>query len=471
MKLSDAHIGLLILALGAGCDGATDGSCAAGAPFPAPRFVQNDGIVATAHTVCISASDLGLDASSQMIFDAAVERLVSENGLALGERPACPWAIDITPDALPLDGAAIAALGAAPASGRWAAETVVIDSADGVTTVQADDAATAINALRVLLAAGGALAEGTIVDGPTFASRGIIEGSYASPLGESDRSTTIELLARLRGNVYMYAPKSDEFVNQRWADPYPSAELETIAKAAALARSRFVDFYWAVSPGWRADPSTDSIEYGSDDDFARLTAKIDQLLAAGVEHFALFVDDTRSDFAWPADATRFPSIAAAHAFLANRLESYVTALTGTDLWFVGMHYSFDPDWLAYNTTLGGSLDPRVTVLWTGDSVYSRTIDASDLESIDLALQRNVAIWDNAPFHVLPLDGRSADLSRAASGYLVNTVLTEAGAPIEDFWAIFGTIADYAWDSSRYAPTTSITQWARVRPCLVMQLRN
>ena len=462
------HIAILMVVIGFGCDHAAGGVCAPGAAFPPARFVEDDGIGASVRRVCIDADDLALEASSQTTFDAAVARLVADNGLLAARGVGCQWSIKLTHDGLPLDNAASAARSALSASGRWAAETIVVDAGDAATTIEVDDAQAALNALRVLLASGGIVAEGTVVDGPTFTSRGIIEASYASPMSEADRSTTIALLGRLRGNVYVYGPKSDPFANEHWADLYPPDELKTIANAAEESKSAFLDFYWAVSPGWRSGPATASIEYGNDDDFERLKSKLDQLRAVGIDHFALFVDDIRADFAWPTDAATFGSLAAAHAFLANRLEAYVAAVWGTDLWFVGTHYSSDGDWLDYNTTLGDSLDPRVTVLWTGDSAYSQTITAADLAPVDAALRRNVAIWDNSPFHVLPLGGRTADLANAASGYLANTVLIETGDPIEDYWAVLGTIADYAWAPDRYEPMASITQWARVRPCVVAQ---
>ncbi|MDB4967302.1 MAG: beta-N-acetylglucosaminidase [Myxococcales bacterium] len=459
------------MALGVGCGSSADTACVAGAAFPAPRFTKNDGITATVPNACVDTTDLALVPSTQTTLDDAIARLLSQNGLSAHGGARCAWTITFTGDALPLDADATRAWSAAPASGRWAAETVVVGPTEAATTVRADDASTALNALRVLLASGSAVAEGTIVDGPNFASRGIIEGSYGSPWSVDDRATTIALLGRLRGNVYVYAPKEDPFANERWADLYPADRLEAIARAAAQAKRDLVDFYWAVSPGWRTGPPISSIQYGNEDDFTRLTAKLSQLRAAGVDHFALFLDDIRPDFAWPADATIFGSLAAAHALLANRLEAIVASSDTTDLWFVGTHYFFDEDWLDYNTTLGNSLDPRVTVLWTGPSVYSKTITASDLAPIDLALRRNVAVWDNAPSHVLPLGGRASDLASAASGYLANTVFRESGQRLEDYLAILGTVADYDWDTERYEPTTSIAQWARVRTCLVLQSRE
>jgi hypothetical protein len=461
-------IALLIAALALGCQRSAATSCVPDAAFPQPRFNETDGVIARPRSACVDTADLALDATTQHALDGAIAQLITDSGLSRSGDRSCDWSLQFTHDSVPLDVGAAAVWSTTPTTERWAAETVVIDDHEAATTIQAADARTALDALRVLLASSsGGAAEGTIVDGPIFPVRGVIEGSYAAPMDVDDRSTTIALVGRLRGNAYLYAPKTDLYANEKWAEPYPNDKLRPIAQAATQANQDFVDFYWAVSPGWR-DSSSASIQYGSDDDFARLTSKVDQLRAAGVNRFALFLDDINTDFAWSADAATFDSLAAAHAFLANRLEAYVATVAGTDLWFVGTHYSADDEWLDYNAALGASLDPRVTVFWTGDSVYSRTITAADLTPINAALQRHVAIWDNSPYHVLPLAGRGSDLANAASAYLANTVLTEAGEPMQDYWAVLGTIADFAWAPDRYSPTTSMDQWARVRPCVVSQ---
>jgi hyaluronoglucosaminidase len=292
--------------------------------------------------------------------------------------------------------------------------------------------------------------------------RGLIEGYYGMPLSPSQRGCLITAMATLRQSTYLYGPKDDPYAHQQWADPYPAGAATALADAAAAARAHDVEFVWAVSPGLLsgAPAPGGSISYASDDDFARLTAKIDSVRALGVTRFALFLDDIEPGLVWDADIAAFPTPAAAHASLANRLDAYVTALGLGHILFVGPVYSSrDADWHGWADDAGARLAPGIDVLWTGTATYSDALAAADLRAPDDAFGRSVVLWDNQPTGPVAIDGRAADLPDALGGFLTNLVMIEWGSSFADFVGIAGTLADWAWNPRAYDPERSLAGWS------------
>ena len=316
---------------------------------------------------------------------------------------------------------------------------------------------------RALVDASGRLHLATVVDGAPFAVRGFVEGHYGPPLLPWQRACLIDRAAALRGNLYLYGPKGDPFAHQRWADPYPPDAAAALADAAALARARDVDFAWAVSPGLEAGYAAPggSISFASDEDFARLAAKIDAVRALGIDRFALFLDDIEPALVYDADRAAFATPAAAHAALANRLDAYVTAAGAPHLLFVGPYYTTKLDgWQAWSAEVGATLTPGIDVLWTGAAVYPPVTSIDDLRAPDALLGRDVVIWNNQPRARVALNGFSPGLPAAARGFLSNTILLQTGYgfTFDDLWQIVGTLGDYAWNPAAYDPDRSLQTW-------------
>ncbi len=298
----------------------------------------------------------------------------------------------------------------------------------------------------------------SVVDWPGFAMRGVIEGFYGPPWTIKERRDTLRRMARLKMNTFLYGPKDDPYHRVQWADPYPDGSA--IAAAAKEADAQQIDFIWSVSPGYgsymyEAPPET-SIEYGSDADFARLTAKIEQLRSLGVRRFALFLDDVKDELPHAGDRAKYSSLVAAQIDLANRLQVYL----GQRLLFVGTRYTgLMTGWQDYNRALGDGLRSEVDVMWTGPLIFSDVLNATNLAEIDGYLKRKVILWDNWPPLLRAPEGRSVDLPSAAGGILSNAVLSEGAAnPITDFWKVLGPIADYAWNPETYDAAPSFATW-------------
>jgi hyaluronoglucosaminidase len=326
--------------------------------------------------------------------------------------------------------------------------------------------------------------QGTLVDYAGFSRRGIIEGFYGPTFSADERNKLIDLAGYLRENTYVYALKdADPFTHTQWRDPYDATWAPIIVSAVSAAKRNLIDFVWAASPGYFGGPifQSHSIHYGSDEDFALLVAKTENLRSLGVERFALFVDDVAPELAWPDDAARFPSLAAAHAYLMNRWDDYLMATGAPEhLWIVGTKYTSDSTnylsgagWQDYNQTLATALHPGIQMFWTGPQVYSARIETADLVPINDIVQRQVLIWDNWPKSPEALTGRAPNLDRRAAGLLSNFVMdNDALSPtdaLHDFERALGTIADYAWQPDSYDPAWSLERWTPLLDPLLRRL--
>jgi len=313
----------------------------------------------------------------------------------------------------------------------------------------------------------------TVVDGSQFATRGFVEGHYGSPMLAWQRRCVLDQMVALRASLYLYGPKGDPFAHERWADPYPPDAAAAVADAAAAAQSRGLDFAWAVSPGLlsNAPAPGSSISYASDEDFARLAAKIDAMRALGLTRFALFLDDIETSLVYDADRAAFATPAAAHVALANRLDAYVTAAGSPHLLFVGPYYTTQfPGWDAWAAEVGATLRPGIDILWTGPAVYPPGMSAYDVAAPDALFRRHVVIWNNQPRTPVALDGFSAGLPSATNGFLSNTIILQqnSGFTFDDMWRVLGPLGDYAWNPAAYDPGRSLSTWSEIlttaNPC-------
>jgi hyaluronoglucosaminidase len=288
--------------------------------------------------------------------------------------------------------------------------------------------------LRASLASSGSVVDERVADWPAFDTRGVIEGFYNDPFSVKQRTTTLRLMRRLRQNTYFYAPKDDPYSSLEWATPYPRDRAEAIERAVADAEANGVELEWGAAPVLAVayKKPEKSIRFSSDADFSRLTEKIESMRTLGVRRFALLFDDVPAPLHWEEDRAAFPSSAAAHAALANRLVAYLDA----PIWLVGRFYTRFDGWEPYNDELGRLLDPRVEVMWTGPTTFAPSIPAADIADIKMRVNRPVLIWDNWPIKVEPFSGRDPELATVAAGFLSNvTMVGDFGLSIDSWWRV------------------------------------
>ncbi len=293
-----------------------------------------------------------------------------------------------------------------------------------------------------------------IADFPSFAVRGIVEGFYGTPWSHQDRLDLLRFEGQHGMNSYFYAPKDDPYHRKQWRDPYPPDRLAQLGELVAAARANFVDFCFAVSPGL-------SMTYSSDEDFEKLTEKLESVGKLGTSCYALFLDDVPEEIQNDADKARFKTLAEAHAYVINKLYHHLIALSPQNhLVVTPTTYTNgfgSPD---YIRELGAAVDPHVDLVWTGTEVVSPVITVQQTEDWSKFLQRPPLIWDNYPVDdyarwrpfLGPLVGRDAGLGAVVRG-LVSNPMNEAHASMIPL----ATIADYLWNSRAYNPQQSEQQ--------------
>src|SRR4051812_24885177 len=110
---------------------------------------------------------------------------------------------------------------------------------------------------------------------------GLIEGFYGPPWSWEDRLGLARWCGDRGMGLYLYAPKDDPKHRERWADPY---DVDELAAFERFATDGSLALGFAISPGL-------SIDCDSEEDRARLGAKVDQVVSVGAAHVSLCLDD------------------------------------------------------------------------------------------------------------------------------------------------------------------------------------
>jgi hypothetical protein len=281
--------------------------------------------------------------------------------------------------------------------------------------------------------------------------RGIIEGFYGPPWSHRERLDLIAFCGAHDLNAFVYAPKDDPYHRESWREPYPPAELARLGELVEAGRRHGVEVHWTIAPGL-------DVCHASDDDFARLLAKAEQLWSVGVRAFHLLFDDIADELHCAADRERFggeasPS-AAAEAFLSNRFRREFLAprpeakpLVVCPIEYHGVHES------PYRETLGRELDAEALIWWTGPDVVPATITRADAAAAKAAFGgHELLLWDNYPVNDFepsrlflgPLLGREANLDVA--GAIANGMVQAAPSKLA-----FATFAAWATQGDAYDP--------------------
>ncbi|MGW0582773.1 beta-N-acetylglucosaminidase domain-containing protein [Streptomyces sp. NPDC002920] len=384
-----------------------------------------------------------------------------------GENPATDGALRKlgvkSPAGLPPEGYVLA-------SGRRAGRALLALS--GVDTTGTFYAA---QTLRQLLT-GPRLPEVTIRDRPTAALRGVVEGFYGTPWTHAERLSQLDFYGRTKQNVYVYSPKDDPYLRERWRDEYPAAELGQLRELVDRAVDNHVRFTYALSPGL-------SVCYSSDADIAALVRKFASLYDIGVRDFAVPLDDiSYTKWNCPADEAEFGSgggaAGTAQAHLLNRVwQEFSAGRSGLrPLEMVPTEYSDLAD-TPYKTALRERLDPDVVVEWTGVGVIAPTVTAAQVRQARAVYGHPILVWDNYPVNdyvtsrllLGPYTGREADVAREAVGVTANPMVQGEASRI----ALF-TSAAYLWNPDAYDPraaflasvrdlagTAPVAKWLRI----------
>ncbi|MEV6103678.1 beta-N-acetylglucosaminidase domain-containing protein [Streptomyces sp. NPDC051940] len=361
-------------------------------------------------------------------------------------------------DALGIPGhAGLPAEGYVLGAGKAAGDTAGRIALDGVDATGTFYAAQSLRQLLPHRSDPGARVGGIAVrDWPGTAWRGVIEGFYGIPWSHESRLDQLDFYGAHKMNIYVYSPKDDPYLREKWRDAYPAAELATLKELVDRARANHVEFTYALSPGL-------SVCYSSDADIAALNNKFQTLWDIGVRTFAVPLDDI-SYTSWncPADQTAFGTgggaAGKAQSHLLNRVnrEFIATHEGASPLQMVPTeYYNVSPS--PYKQALKDLLDPDVLVEWTGIGVIAPTMTVAQAQSARSVFGHEILTWDNYPVndyvqHRLllgPFTGREKGLPGALAGITANPMNQAAASKL----ALY-TVADYAWNDGAYDPRAS-----------------
>jgi hypothetical protein len=254
-----------------------------------------------------------------------------------------------------------------------------------------------------------------------MADLGIIEGFYGKPWSWAAKQTVASTLKPHGYNFYIYAPKADLFLRERWQEDHPRDIEEGLRKLSAHCRSIGVRFGVGLSPY--------EIYRGFDD--AAKTAlgkKLAWLDSIGLDDLAILFDDMRGDL---------PDLAKTQAEIVHWSAGHTKA---TRLITCPSYYTDDPDLdrhfgqrpANYLEDLGKLLDNKVEVFWTGEDVCSREFSPGHLKRVAEQIGRRPFLWDNYPvndgprmsqhLHIRAFTGRPGSIAPYISGHSVNPAL-------------------------------------------------
>lgn len=215
---------------------------------------------------------------------------------------------------------------------------------------------------------------------------GIIEAFFGRPWSWGDRHATIDFLADLNWQFYIYAPKDDRFLRQGWRTPWPAERIGHIVSLRRKCRERGIAFGIGLSP-FELHGEEISGPHRQD-----LNRKVDELNTIEPDILCLLFDDMRGDT---------PDLAGRQLQIVDAVGH---AMTADQLIVCPTYYSFDtrlddvfgarPE--RYLEALGSGLASGVEIFWTGPAVCSRAYPSDHLHHVAAALRRKPFLWDNYP---------------------------------------------------------------------------
>ncbi|WP_374206900.1 beta-N-acetylglucosaminidase domain-containing protein [Streptomyces noursei] len=298
----------------------------------------------------------------------------------------------------------------------------------------------------------GARVPGAVVrDWPATPLRGVIEGFYGTPWSHAARLDQLDFAARHKMNIYVYSPKDDAYLREKWRDRYPADQLDRIKELVDRARARHVEFTYALSPGL-------SVCYSSAADVKALTAKFATLWDIGVRTFAVPLDDiSYTKWNCAADKEKFGTGGAAagtaQAQLLNQVNrEFIARHPGArPLQMVPTEY-YDLKATPYKAALATKLDANVLVEWTGVGVIAPTMTAAQAQQARELFGHPILLWDNYPVNdyvskrlmLGPYNGRAPGVPGRLAGITANPMIQPSASKLA-----LATVADYAWNDRAY----------------------
>lgn len=300
----------------------------------------------------------------------------------------------------------------------------------------------AYQSLKQLLTKGketGLLPVVQIEDAPDIAFRGTVEGFYGEPWTQEDRISQLRFYGDWKLNTYIYGPKDDPYHSSpKWREAYPEEEANKLKELVGVAKKNHVDFYWAIHPG-------KDIKWNKTDSLAVLH-KFELMYDLGIRHFAVFFDDISGE----------GTNAEKQAGLLNYLQKEFLDTKHDVGALIMCPTEYNKAWSnpkdgTYLDLLGEQLDPRIHIMWTGNTVI-HDITLEGQQWVNQRIQRPSFVWWNFPVsdyvrnHLLL--GAAYGLDKNAKEEMSGFVSNPMDKPEASKVAIF-SIANYSWNLQGY----------------------
>ncbi len=294
---------------------------------------------------------------------------------------------------------------------------------------------------------------GETKEDPKFAVRGYIEGFYGRPWSYDTRLKMLRYAASFGANTHYYAPKDDPYHRKLWREEYPANELKQLKVLSDEACRYGMEFAYCIAPGL-------SICYASEQEFACLTKKIEQLYSIGIRSFGLLLDDIAPELYYEEDKAKYSCMAEAHADLINRTSDFMKTLDGSVLTVCPTEYWGKGD-SEYLRTLGQGIGTDIRIFFTGSDICAKEIGCSEAQTFFDSTNRKPLYWDNYPvndaemfmeMHMGPLIGRDKELYKFAQGEIFNCMEYAECTRIP-----LATALTYLWNPEAYDPEQAYLQ--------------
>jgi hypothetical protein len=234
---------------------------------------------------------------------------------------------------------------------------------------------------------------------------GALEGFYGSPFARGDRLSLLTWLGQQGGRDYVYAPKGDPLLRDRWREPF--TDLTFFTDLASHASGAGVRLSVVMSPG---------LDWTGDGDIPVLLAKLSALRDAGVDSLGVAFDDV------PRGGEE---LGRSHG---RAVAAAVHALPGVRVSACPLDYAVRTA-TPYLLGFSSELPQQVDLFWTGPSIVSPTITAQDVSILSNELGgRRLVLADNVPvndgamsgvLHLGPYPLRDPQIPDVTGGLLLN----------------------------------------------------
>ncbi|MDP1743394.1 MAG: beta-N-acetylglucosaminidase domain-containing protein, partial [Candidatus Amesbacteria bacterium] len=202
----------------------------------------------------------------------------------------------------------------------------------------------------------------------------------------NDRLETISFLGQYADNLntYLYCPKDDPYVVKKWGQRYPKKKLIELQQTIKLCQNLNIEFVFGLNP-----------TLGKRQAAGNIIKKFNQLKEIGCDSFCLLFDDI---------PYAYDSIDNQKSNLGELVGKEIVNLTNSVYYKLGEPKQFwlcTPDYCfkkrsLFTKTLN-SLNQNISLMWTGNNIFSKTISINDIERVRRITKcQKIIWWSNYP---------------------------------------------------------------------------